>query len=43
MPTERTGAVPGLPTCHPIPESLRKGVALGLALLGALFYGATLF
>lgn len=43
MPTERDGAVPGLPPRHPIPESLRKSVALGLALLAALFYGATLF
>ncbi|MBO9405559.1 MAG: hypothetical protein J7448_10785 [Thermomicrobium sp.] len=43
MPSERAGAVPSLPPRSPIPESLRKGVALGLALLGALFGAATLF
>ncbi len=43
MRSKRAGAVPGLPPRHPIPEFLRKAVALGLALLGALFYAATLF
>jgi hypothetical protein len=35
--------MPGLPPRRPNLEFLRKGVALGLAPLGALFYAATLF